>query len=75
MTGESKMSGSALLEYFQPLYEFLRAANNVGQNSEDSDNDQTILIVVGAVLLGIVIVVIVGYLIFRRRAAKRNANA
>jgi hypothetical protein len=75
MTGESKMNGSALLEYFQPLYEFLKAENNVEQHSEDSSDDQTIPIVVGAVLLGVVVVVIVGYLIFRRRAAKRNANA
>ena len=37
--------------------------------------DQTIPIAVGGVLLGVVIVVIVGYIIFRRRAAKRNDTA
>lgn len=76
MTGESKMNGSALLEYFQPLYEFLKAENNIEKNSSEyTSDDQTVPIVVGAVLLGVVVIVIIGYLIFRRRAAKRNASA
>jgi ABC-type transport system involved in multi-copper enzyme maturation permease subunit len=76
MTGERGMNGSALLEYFQPLYEFLKAKNTIeGNSGEYASDDQTVPIVVGAVLLGVVVVVIIGYLIFRRRAAKRNATA
>jgi hypothetical protein len=83
MTGERELRGSALLEYFQPLFEFLQTENgrkvNAHSGESDSENsdstDQTIPIAVGGVLLGVVIVVIVGYIIFRRRAAKRNATA
>jgi len=83
MTGERELRGSALREYFQPLFEFLQTENGkkVDARSGESDSgnsdstDQTIPIVVGGVLLGVVIVVIVGYIIFRRRAAKRNATA
>jgi ABC-type long-subunit fatty acid transport system fused permease/ATPase subunit len=75
MTGERELRGAALLEYFQPLYEFLQTKNKEAKAlSENSDStDQTIPIAVGGVILGIVIVVIVGYIVFRRRAAKRNA--
>lgn len=83
MTGERELRGSALREYFQPLFEFLQTENGkkVDARSGESDSgdsdstDQTIPITVGGVLLGVVIVVIVGYIIFRRRAAKRNATA
>jgi len=78
MTGEVELRGSALLEYFQPLSEFLKKENSmkVEESSGNSDStDQTIPIAVGGVLLGVVIVVIVGYIIFRRRAAKRNETA
>ena len=78
MTGERELRGSALLEYFQPLFEFLQQENNM-KARESSGNiestDQTIPIAVGGVLLGVVILVIVGYIIFRRRAAKRNDTA
>ncbi|XP_069675481.1 angiotensin-converting enzyme-like isoform X2 [Periplaneta americana] len=85
MTGEREMNGSALLEYFQPLYEFLQAENSQNAAAPRSDGsavtndgsaevqDQTVPIVVGGVVLAIVVVVIVGYLVFRRRAMKRNA--
>jgi hypothetical protein len=83
MTGERELRGSALLEYFQPLLDFLQNKNKKegkapmrNSDSENSEsNDQTIPIVVGGVILGIVIVVIVGYIVFRRRVAKRNATA
>jgi hypothetical protein len=86
MTGERELRGSALLEYFQPLFEFLQKENGMKVNarSENSDGtdqtmdqstDQTIPIVVGGVILGIVIAVIVGYIVFRRRAAKKNETA
>ena len=78
MTGERELRGSALLEYFQPLFEFLQKENShrVNANSVDSESpDHTIPISVGGVFLGFVIVVIVGYIIFRRRAGKRNATA
>jgi len=78
MTNERELRGSALLEYFQPLSEFLKKENSmkVSEASGNSDSmDQTIPIAVGGVLLGVVIVVIVGYIIFRRRAAKRNETA
>jgi ABC-type long-subunit fatty acid transport system fused permease/ATPase subunit len=80
MTGERQLGGSAILEYFQPLHEFLKKENsNAGNGTSISDysdsTDQTIPIAVGGVLLGVVIVVIVGYIIFRRRAAKRNASS
>jgi hypothetical protein len=84
MTGERELGGSALLEYFQPLYEFLqnengnaRTGKRNGTRNESTDSgstDQTIPIAVGGVLLGVIIVVIVGYIILRRRAAKRNAT-
>jgi hypothetical protein len=77
MTDEKEMNGSALLEYFQPLYEFLQQENSINTNSASSPSSegQTVPIVVGAVLLAIVVVVIIGYVIFRRRAAKRNETA
>jgi heme/copper-type cytochrome/quinol oxidase subunit 2 len=77
MTGERELRGAALLEYFQPLLEFLQKQNKAAKaQSENNDStDQTIPIAVGGVILGIVIVVIVGYIVFRRRAAKRNATA
>jgi Lysosome-associated membrane glycoprotein (Lamp). len=79
MTGERELRGSALLEYFQPLLEFLKKENSKEgkpHSSNDSEStNQTIPIAVGGVVLGLVIVVIVGYIIFRRRAAKRNASA
>lgn len=88
MTGEREMNGAALLEYFQPLYEFLKAENDDGSttaagtsttsgnynSNTEEDTDQTVPIVIGAVLLAVVVVVIVGYLVFRRRAAKRNES-
>lgn len=77
MTGERELSGSALLEYFQPLFKFLQQENGVKSNRASGNlesTDQTIPIAVGGVLLVVVIAVIVGYIIFRRRAAKRNAN-
>jgi len=73
--GEQELQGSALLEYFQPLFEFLKKENSLRVNANSEDTDQTIPIAVGGVILGLVIVVIVGYVIFRRRAAKRNATA
>ena len=77
MTGEKDLGGSALLEYFQPLHEFLKKENSKkdNENSSIESTDQTIPIAVGGVLLGVVVVVIAGYVIFRRRAAKRNASA
>lgn len=83
MTGERELRGSALLEYFQPLFEFLQKENSKNVESQkaeeggenDESTDQTIPIAVGGVILGLVIVVIVGYIIFRKRAAKRNATA
>jgi ABC-type spermidine/putrescine transport system permease subunit II len=77
MTGEQDLGGSALLEYFQPLHEFLKKENSKkdNENSSIESTDQTIPIAVGGVLLGVVVVVIAGYVIFRRRAAKRNASA
>ena len=73
--GEQELQGSALLEYFQPLFEFLKKENSLRVNANSEDTDQTIPIAVGGVILGVVIVIIVGYVIFRRRAAKRNATA
>jgi hypothetical protein len=83
MTGERELRGSALREYFQPLFEFLQTENGKKVDARPADSnsansgstDQTIPIAVGGVLLGVVIVVIVGYIIFRKRAAKRNATA
>lgn len=74
MTGEGDLKGSALLEYFQPLFEFLQKENLKTASADSGSTDQTIPIAVGGVLLGVVIAVIVGYIIFRRRAAKRNAT-
>jgi len=78
MTGERELRGSALLEYFQPLFEFLQKENGKKTNAMNeigNNTDQTIPIAVGGVLLGVVVVVIGGYIVFRRRAAKRNATA
>jgi hypothetical protein len=84
MTGERDLKGSAIREYFQPLFEFMQTENNKtvaarnadsGDSGDSGSTDQTIPIAVGGVVLGVVIAVIVGYVIFRRRAAKRNATA
>ena len=64
-----------MFQYFQPLFEFLKMENSHRVNANSEDTDQTIPIAVGGVILGVVIVIIVGYVIFRRRAAKRNATA
>jgi hypothetical protein len=44
------------------------------EREESGSKDKKIKIDVGGVIIGVVIEVIVGYIIFRRRAAKRNDN-
>ena len=73
ITGEQEMSGEPLLEYFKPLYEYLKAENsNAKESEEESSYDPTIAIVAGSVVLGIVVVVCVGYVILRRRRLGRS---
>nr|CAD7423605.1 unnamed protein product [Timema monikensis] len=70
MTGDSNLDGSAILEYFQPLHEYLRAANETAAASTPTAADQVVPIVVGCVLGALVVIVITGYLVMRRRRAK-----
>ncbi|PSN43501.1 Angiotensin-converting enzyme [Blattella germanica] len=76
MTGEREMSGEPLLEYFQPLYEYLKAENSKQargvEGASSVSEDSSIPIAVGAVLLGVVAVVVIGYVVFRRRAMRRS---
>nr|CAD7590024.1 unnamed protein product [Timema genevievae] len=70
MTGDSNLDGSAILEYFQPLHEYLRAANETAAASTPTAADQVVPIVVGCVLGALVVIVVTGYLVMRRRKAQ-----
>ncbi|XP_063216925.1 angiotensin-converting enzyme-like isoform X2 [Bacillus rossius redtenbacheri] len=63
MTGQRSVDGSALLEYFQPLHQWLKRSNIAAK-------DQTVPIVVAAVLLVLVVVVVGGYVVVRWRRAR-----
>jgi hypothetical protein len=41
MTGEREMNGSALLEYFQPLYEFLKEENSIDETTTTEEPSTT----------------------------------
>jgi hypothetical protein len=89
MTGSSQMSAKALLDYFRPLNTYLedriKEMNiTVGWRSELPDffkdpkqgkeSDETIPIVVGAVIGGIAVVLLVVFVIGRRRRRSRRGK-
>lgn len=84
LTGETELTGSALLEYFNPLFDFLDPAGEVPSQSHpaqplvsnlankalpaaDEPVDQTIPIVVGAILGAAVVVALVAYFVNQYR--------
>jgi hypothetical protein len=84
LTGETELTGSALLEYFNPLFDFLDPAGEVPSRSHpaqpfvsnlankalpaaDEPVDQTIPIVVGAILGAVVVVALVAYFVNQYR--------
>lgn len=66
MTGEDQLSGKALLDYFEPLHQYLKDQETTGPV------DQTIPIVVGAVLGGVVVAALVAYFVKNHRDGKKN---
>ena len=64
MTGERNLNASAILEYFQPLYDFLKQ-----KNSERNPQNQTVPIVVGCILGGLLIIIL-GVYIYKKRMRK-----
>jgi hypothetical protein len=85
LTGETELTGSAMLEYFNPLFDFLDPAgevpsqshpaqplvSNIGNKANapaaDEPVDQTIPIVVGAILGAVVVVALVAYFVNQYR--------
>lgn len=67
MTGERVISGAAVLEYFKPLYDFLKA-----KNAEEDGTSQLIPIIVGSVIGGVVLIAAVSYGIVRYQRNKRS---
>jgi peptidyl-dipeptidase A len=69
MTGETEISGEAILDYFKPLYDYLKA-----ENEKEEKVSQLIPIVVGSVIGGIVIIAAASYGIVRYQRNKRSNN-
>jgi len=86
LTGETELTGSAMLEYFNPLFDFLDPAGEVPSHQShpaqplvsiigtkanvpaaDEPVDQTIPIVVGAILGAVVVVALVAYFVNQYR--------
>ncbi|XP_065335573.1 angiotensin-converting enzyme-like isoform X1 [Cloeon dipterum] len=63
LTGEESLSGKAMLEYFKPLFDFLEPEPPV---------DQTVPIVVGAILGGVVVIALVGYFVNQYRNRNKD---
>jgi hypothetical protein len=79
LTGETQLTGSALLEYFKPLFDFLEPEVPAKPQSlpvelvkEDTEGptepvDQTIPIVVGAILGAAVLAALIAYFVKQYR--------
>ena len=89
MTGSRQLSARAILDYFHPLNVYLEGKikeNNitVGWSSElqdffkepkgKEDVDQTVPIVVGAVIGGIAVILLVVFVVGRRRRRARKSR-
>lgn len=65
MTGETELSSDSLVEYFEPLYEFLKEANEKWERAELEDEGEEVSnkipIIVGAVIGGLLLVALAGY--------------
>ncbi|XP_059487086.1 angiotensin-converting enzyme-like [Neocloeon triangulifer] len=81
LTGETQLSGTALLEYFKPLFDFLEPVPEVSQPQplvgaqEDPPTepvDQTVPIVVGAVLGAVVVIALVAYFVNQYRNRNKD---
>lgn len=70
MTGDKDISGDAVLEYFKPLYDFLKEANE--NEDEDGGNGKLIAIIVGSVVGGIVLVGLIAFGIYKYNKSKRS---
>lgn len=64
MTGEKELSADAILEYFDPLMEYLKRVNNEDTVSEPHEHDNLVPIIVGSVLGGLLACALVGYCIY-----------
>lgn len=62
MTGESEISGDAVLEYFKPLYDYLKEEN---EKEDKGGNGAMIAIIVGSVVGGIVLIGIIAFGIYK----------
>ena len=74
ISGVSDIDGSALLEYFQPLYEFLKEAN---KPIEPETADNIVGVVVGSVVGCIVVIalVAVGFTMWRKKKSADISNS
>ena len=68
MTGETEISGEAVVEYFKPLYDYLKAENE----KADKGNGALITIIIGSVVGGVVIIALAAYGIVRYQRKKRS---
>ncbi|XP_067013279.2 angiotensin-converting enzyme [Anabrus simplex] len=67
ITGEEDYNGSALVEYFKPLHDYLKA-ENIRARSEDVS--QVIPVAVGCILALLVVGVLIAYVLYRRRLSR-----
>jgi peptidyl-dipeptidase A len=70
MTGETEISGDAIIDYFKPLYDYLKEENKKADDEEKPS--QLIPIVVGSVIGGVVIIALATYGIVRYQRKKRS---
>lgn len=71
ITGEKDISGAALREYFEPLYEYLKERNAEWKKAEDESN--LVPIIVGSVIGGLLVCALGGYGYYTYR--KKRASA
>jgi ABC-type long-subunit fatty acid transport system fused permease/ATPase subunit len=75
LTGETELNAKALLEYYEPLFDFL--SNNMdlyikATTDREDPVSQTVPIVVGAILGSVVICVLVAYFVKQYRDKKKE---
>lgn len=77
LTGSPEMNAQSLIDYFKPLSDWLEQANKmsgecIGWDCAAVDINNTVPIIVGCVLAGLVVVVIIAYFIGRSRNQKKH---
>lgn len=76
MTDETEISGQAIMDYFKPLYDYLKEANKQVDPKPDpepldpEEDDKNIPAIVGGVVGGVLVVILIGYGVYYVK--KRN---